>query len=1034
MSDEFDDLRSLFDDEEDEEGHPATDNLPDTGDVSDEDAPRLDTGELSGRLGQLDWQQPSGDEPDAAASSSGLGVTGQLDWQKTSGHEPAFTEDVDDWMQEFAEADELAVPDPQAVWDDMPDWLAGGDSQDQPAEPDVPDWLQPDDEVSDATHPEHPDWQEEFHAAAEAPPDAEEWLAGIGESAPPDAGTSLPDVDSDAFLNLFGTDELEQEDEISEILRDIGLGTPAEPPAEAMEEVDESWFADEEPAETSPELPAWLTEIEDFGPEDAAPDDVALPANEDFFSELENLDELRAAVPDADEPLQDIDSLLAGYDTVESGVPDTSERLLDLNPDIERLLADDDSFGFAGDEAADDLPEGLVAELPDWLSEMGASVDELSAAALLRQGQKDRPVEDLDERLQALHDAGLNLKPDQEEGVSDLFKSLLPGVNEALPPVPIVRAADSGIAGDLILTDVQRSKIDQLEKMVAAGRLPGQTAQGMSAIDRTYDSPFMQNVFDDVEAAGEEEPRPEAPAASRRRVRRIRIDRLLVTLVVAAAVLLPFFVSALRIGDLPPSAFVATSAANRAFQQVEGLHVGDYVLFAAEYGPTAAAELDSLTDALLRHIIERGARPVIVSGNAVGLAHVNNLIENIGGEQALEANQEYYVTRYLAAGVIGTRAFARNVVNYVTTDMNGQATNLAVSNIGDFALIVVVAERAEEVRAWAEQVVPSASGVSFIAAVSYAAAPMAEPYVLSGSDSALPGLSGMLVGYRDAYTYRAILGAAGRPPQLLPPAATTPPTTMPLVEVTPEVTEPAESATPLPPTEIPSATPLPSETPVLPTEMPTLVPTETQTPTPTATETPLFPATFTATPSFTPEAAGAGGLPVITGVINTSQGVNVRENAGREFAVVAVLAGRSTVQIIGRNGDESWYKILLEDGTEGWISASLVTVQSPASPTPESAGKRLPAGMRLQAATPTPEGGAAVPEATEEATAEVTEAATVAAPTVSVGDSAALPVTMAYQDERWYSMTFGIIVIVAVITLGAVVNILRSLLTRRGRS
>ena len=1027
MSDEFDDLRSLFDDEEDEEGHPAADNLPD--DVSDEDALRMDTGELSGRLGQLDWQQPGGDEPDDAASSSGLGLTGQLDWQKTSGHEPAFTEDADDWMQEFAEADELAVPDPQAVWDDMPDWLAGGDSNDQPAEPDFPDWLRPDDEISDATHPERPDWQEELHAAAETPPDAEEWLAGIGESAPPDPGTALPDVDSDDFLNLFGTDELEQEDEISEILRDIGLGTPAEPLAEAVEEVDESWFADEEPAEPAPELPAWLTEIEDFGPEDAEPDDVALPANEDFFAELDNLDDLRASIPDAG-PLQDIDSLLASYDSVDPGVPDTSERLLDLNPDIERLLADDDSFGFADDEADDDLPEGLVAELPDWLSEMGASVDELSAAALLRQGQKDRPMEELDERLQALHDAGLNLNPAQEEGVSDLFKSLLPGVNETLPPVPIVRAADSGIAGDLILTDIQRNKIDQLEKMVAAGRVPGQTAQGMSAIDRTYDSPFMQNVFDDdAGAAGEEEPRPEAPAASRTRVRRIKIDRLLVTLVVAAAVLLPFFVGALRIGDLPPSAFVASSAANRAFQQVEGLHVGDYVLFAAEYGPTAAAELDSLTDALLRHIIERGGRPVIISGNAVGLMHVNNLIENMGDEQALEANRDYYVTRYLAAGVIGTRAFARNVGSYVTTDMNGQVTNLSVSNIGDFALIVVVAERAEEVRAWAEQVVPSASSVPFIAAVSYAAAPMAEPYVLSGSDSALSGLAGMLVGYRDAYTYHAILGAAGRPPQLLPPAAT-----MPLVEVTPEVTEPAESATPLPPTEIPSATPLPSETPILPTETPTLPLTETQTSTPTATETPLFPATFTPTPSLTPDAAGAGGLPVITGVINTSQGVNVRENPGREFAVVAILAGRSTVQITGRNGDESWYKILLEDGTEGWISASLVTVQSPASPTPESAGKRLPAGMRLQATTPTPEGGAVVPEATEETTAEVMEAATVAAPTGSADNTAALPVTMAYQDERWYSMTFGIIVIVAVITLGAVVNILRSLLTRRGRS
>jgi hypothetical protein len=38
-----------------------------------------------------------------------------------------------------------------------------------------------------------------------------------------------------------------------------------------------------------------------------------------------------------------------------------------------------------------------------------------------------------------------------------------------------------------------------------------------------------------------------------------------------------------------------------------------------------------------------------------------------------------------------------------------------------------------------------------------------------------------------------------------------------------------------------------------------------------------------------------------------------------------------------------------------------------------------------------------------------------------------------YRDERWYSMTLGLVVIILIILLGAIINILRSLF-RRSRS
>lgn len=1106
MSDDFDDLRSLFDDEEDEDAFPPPDETPgwDEGDV-----PRPDTGELSGRLGltgALDWQKAGqsdmpesgsddqpldfdwlSDVPDAGESkpsSGGLGLTGQLDWQKVAGDaEIESGGDMPDWMSDLSPEQPPSGGSPSPIWGDappaasnqgvpdVPDWLLDDQSSAAPEDA-IPDWLLGD-EVPEATKPDVPDWQSDLRSAAgmpdwlqEAAPEAdfpsdemldfpsdmpdmedesggEDWFADLGQRATSEAGASIPDINSADFLNMFG--EEEPEEDVPDILREIGLAPPrpaaTPPPAEPivndfsslLDEGGEEWFAEseaeEEPAEPVNELPDWLTQIEEA-------DLQAEDSGDDFFAEMSDFDE--PAQP-ARTPLQDIDSLLAGYDSVETSLPDTDERLLDLNPDIERLLAED-TFDDEDEFAPADLPEGLVAELPDWLSEVGASVDELSAAALLRKSQKDRPIEELNDRLQALHEGGLNLGEGEDPALSPAFKSLLPGVNDAIPPAPVVRAADAGIAGDLILTDAQRDKVNRLKGMVAAGQAQGEDPSRMTAIDRTLDSPFMRDVLEEEPDLLAVTPEPELAAPVRARTRpRLKVGRLVVTLLVAAAVILPFFVSALRIGDLPPDTFDVNSAAFRAFQQVDQIRVGDYVLVAAEYGPTAAAELDGLTDALLRHIIERGARPVIVSGNAVGLLHASNLLTSIAQTQTvpLVANQDYYVTRYLAAGVIGTRAFVSNVASLVAYDLTGQPTNLPLTTLNDFGLMVVVAERAEDVRAWAEQVTPYAGNVPLVAAVSFAAAPLAEPYVIPASGSALTGLSGLLVGFKDAYTYREMLDSSGRPAQIIPPTATTPaPTAVPLVEVTPEATEPLETATPLPPTEIPTETLIPSVTPTLPTATPSMTPTETLTPSPTPTETPLFPASFTPTPSDTPDPANAPG---ITGVINTGDGVNVRQGPGRSFPVVTQLPGRSTVQIIGRDGGGEWYNILMEDGTEGWISASLVTIQEP---TPASSGKRLPTWRLVQAETPTPEGF--VPQATAEVTSEVTaestpeataEVSTPQPPAIVKGDkTTALPVTMAYRDERWYGMTLGIIVIVGVIMLGAIINILRSLLTRKGRS
>jgi uncharacterized protein YraI len=562
-----------------------------------------------------------------------------------------------------------------------------------------------------------------------------------------------------------------------------------------------------------------------------------------------------------------------------------------------------------------------------------------------------------------------------------------------------------------VLSDVQRDRVKLLKSLVAAE----DDVQRTSAIDRTYDTPYMEGLLDEEQAEAPVVEEVPAPRPRARRRRRLNIGRILISLIVAAAVILPFYVSQLRLGDLPSASFAAGSSQQAVYDRVNALQNGDLVLVAVEYGPTGAGELDSLTDALLRHIFTRGARPVLVSGNPVGLLHANNVLDAINADtfffgrllrsEDFTANQDYYIVRFLAGNVVGLRGFSQNPAAYLNTDIQGQATNLTVNDLSDFALLVVVGERAEDIRNWSEQVVPLA-GVPVVYATGFSAAPLAEPYIQTQTGA------GLLVGYRDAYTYNILLD-----PSLAPPIVpTTPPT-----EVTPEI---APTATLIPPTptlaEPTVVEPTTSEEVVAPVEAsPTVEPSPVE-PTAAPTEAPVeatqVPATSTPAPSNTPipPTATATELPVLTGVVDAQQTINVRSGPGTENAVVTTLEPGTEVRVLGRNSDGSWINIQLDDGTEGWVSAELLDIQEP-----ESAKPSIHARVLAQDATPTQEGAPTVQAAAETNT------------TVSVESSVVAGTP--YRNERWYSMTLGLIVIVIVIAVGSIVNVLRSLFGRRAR-
>jgi hypothetical protein len=166
--------------------------------------------------------------------------------------------------------------------------------------------------------------------------------------------------------------------------------------------------------------------------------------------------------------------------------------------------------------------------------------------------------------------------------------------------------------------------------------------------------------------------------------------------------------------------------------------------------------------------------------------------------------------------------------------------------------------------------------------------------------------------------------------------------------------------------------------------------------TPVASRTPL--PTFTLTPSETPipptpsDTPTPSEVPPLMGIIESAQTVNVREGPGVSYGALTALAPGTGVEILGQSPDGAWYNIQMDDGSQGWISSSLLHVEPTQTPfptrTPTPDLTALAQGTPLPTAilgggtiTPTPPSSARTPtpvtvagdatEATEESSVPV---------------------------------------------------------------
>ena len=392
----------------------------------------------------------------------------------------------------------------------------------------------------------------------------------------------------------------------------------------------------------------------------------------------------------------------------------------------------------------------------------------------------------------------------------------------------------------------------------------------------------------------------DAAPAKRGLVRRaarslLSIPRLLTSALLLLFVALPFVSSDYAPGALPADEFAEDDPQAAAFYTaLDSIATDDYVLVAVEYGLGAAAELDALTDLALRHIFARGGRAVLATSNPIAFVHAQNIINDIRARAAqaglrLINGRDFMLLQFLPGGGLGIRELSENFADIARRSQPDASTSLPVRSLADMKLLLLVADSADDVRNWVEQALPEAGDARLYAATSLAAEPLTRAYVQD-----IDRFAGLVVGLRGAYTYGAMLDASfgvDAQPQVYDPDV--------LIEATAHTgnEEPGENSAV---EAAPSLTPLP-----------TAMPRPTNTPTPP--------------PASTPAPTATTVMIRIVEVTSNQSPVNIRVGPSTAQSTLGLAYTGDSFEVLDTNADSSWYKILMANGWEGWISAIVVS-------------------------------------------------------------------------------------------------------------
>jgi len=713
--------------------------------------------------------------------------------------EERLLESMPEWLERLGDQAEPPAEAPankEAEPDFMPGWFLG---LDEPQTENAPDWFDKLDFSGDplAAPPEPP--------AEHAPRNEEEipdWLKGIG--AP--SADELPEPD----LEMFGPEPAPASPEDTPFEEKGARREVGEPEGDFVERFEP--IAPDEFAVGS-EIPDWLLDLErEEALEPAAAPTSAAPEQAPADDSLDWLDELS---PD-DVAAEELFEAVFGGELPPARAPREEEESAALaESELEQLLdsyeapprapetpsteteewADEAAFAAALDQAlpAEEEPDleaffpeiapghpvpGLERlfdeekpsperaetaaerETPEWVADLRpADLPVTVRAGGVELDVPQTPVIELPPRVHALRDKALREleeapapPPPVEAGALAGLATVLGRFDTALPA-----AEPTGPLSGAVVTREQQTRVQKLQALMATAEEP-------------EEAPAEEEALEALTAPG---------LAGRRvrRARRFKPDRVLIALLMLAALVAPFATDALHFAESPPP---LGAVGEETSAELDALAPGAYVLVAFEYGPTAAGELDPLVEAVLRDAFVQGAIPLAISTDIAGALHADAVLGSLANDDALlaarseednpaplQAGRDYTLLSYLPGDALGVRTLTETygeagaIHPAFATDLRGENTGLPIHTVADdLALIIVAGEETDDVRTWAEQL--RGLDVPKVALVTAGLEPMITPYVYD------EGYVGYLAGVRDAYSYNLARNANARSVYTLP--------------------------------------------------------------------------------------------------------------------------------------------------------------------------------------------------------------------------------------------------------------------------
>jgi hypothetical protein len=523
----------------------------------------------------------------------------------------------------------------------------------------------------------------------------------------------------------------------------------------------------EGPAGTGPgkdaSTPDWLSSLEEKGLEPEAPSPGGGEEVPDWLTNMEAPADATASAQPLPDWLSSLDSAPGAGPDVPALTPEEAPSSPSLPEETPAWLSQLQAESIPLEEAGASTPAldmGQVAEtpavpndsVPGWLSGIETPTPKGEGAPAFVEESPVIPPADTGEKAFSMEtpDWLSKLKPEEttekpalveDEGASadSIEAGALPTWVQAMRPVESVMDQARTAAPD------ENQVIEQSGPLAGlVGVLPAGPGLGMSRKPPAYTvklqvSNTQQQYISNLEKLVTSETR--ASAVKGERQQSSRLMRWVVSAVLLAAVILPFLFPQAK---MTPAPTLVPSDRNAAQALIEGLPADAPVLVGFDYSPALSGELEAVAAPLIDQLQSRGARLTLVSTSATGPALAERFMRSVllVNSHQYKAGEQYVNLGYLPGGPAGLSFFASAPAGAMPVTSIGQAAwSLAplqgVSQLSDFAAVLVLTDDADTGRAWIEQTGRSLGTTPMLMVISAQAEPMMQPYFDSGQLKAL---------------------------------------------------------------------------------------------------------------------------------------------------------------------------------------------------------------------------------------------------------------------------------------------------------